>query len=138
MVSNINGVSAAQQVYSTKSAENKPRVEEENIAAKNVDEYVPHEEKEPIGLYAVDSDENGNKSVSFDSPETNAETTSCSTDAVDNEIKRLKEEQSQLQRQLRTANETTAADIERQLEQISQELAMKDNDNYRRSQAVFT
>lgn len=138
MISNINGVNSAQQVYSIKNTENKPREVSEKISAKNVDEYVPGKEKEPIGLYAVSSDEDGNKSIDFDAPEANAKTTTANTDTVDSEIRRLKEKQNELQRRLRTADESAAAEISRQLEQVSQELAMKDNDQYRRANALFS
>lgn len=138
MISNINGVNSAQQVYSVKSAENKPREMTENNSAKNIDEYVPSEEKEPIGLYAVSSDDEGNKLVDFDPPEADAETTTANTDAVDGEIRQLKEKQQEPLRRLRTADEVTAADISRQLEQISNELALKDNDQYRRANTIFT
>lgn len=74
----------------------------------------------------------------FSEPETKSETTTANTDAVDSEIKQLKEKQRLLQRQLRGADGTTAAELQRQLEQISQELAMKDNDAYRRANTLFT
>lgn len=140
MISNVNGANPAQQVYSIKPAGSVPvkTAEPEKTAAKNVDEYVPSDEKEPIGLYAVEADEDGKRSVSFDTPETKSETTTANTDAVDSEIKQLKERQQLLQRQLRTADASAAAELQRQLEQVSQELAMKDNDAYRRANTLFT
>lgn len=137
MISNINGVNSAQQVYSVKSTENRPQEVPEKAVAKNVDEYIPSEEKEPIGLYAVSADDDGNKSVDFDPPEADAKTTTANTDIVDGEIRQLKEKQQELQRRLRTTDERTAADISRQLEQISNELALKDNDQYRRANTIF-
>lgn len=89
-------------------------------------------------MYAVEADEDGKRSVSFDAPETKSETTTANTDAVDSEIKQLKERQRHLQRQLRTADASSAAELQRQLEQVSQELAMKDNNAYRRANTLFT
>lgn len=138
----INGISAAnpvQQTHAVKCTENAPKTVEKS--AKNIDEYVPSEEKEHAGLYATVPDDEGNMSVKFDAPdapENKKETTTANTDAVDTEIKQLKERQQLLQRQLRTADASTAAELQRQLEQVSQELAMKDNDQYRRSNTVFT
>lgn len=138
----INGISAAnpvQQTYAVKGTESAPKTAEKSL--KNIDEYVPSEEKEHAGLYAAVPDDDGNMSVKFDAPdapENKKETTTANTDAVDAEIKQLKERMTELQRKLRTADESSAAEISRQLEQVSQELAMKDNDQYRRENAVFT
>lgn len=140
MVSNINDINLTKGVNSVKPTETAPKAfsEPQKLPAKNVDEYIPSEDKEPIGLYAVEADEDGKLSVNFDDPETKSETTTANTDAVDSEIKQLKEKQRLLQRQLRGADGATAAELQRQLEQISQELAMKDNDAYRRANTLFT
>lgn len=103
---------------------------------KNVDEYIPSEEKEPIGLYEVSSDEEGDRSVKFDAPKT--EQTTANTDNVDREIKTLKERQEALQKALKSAAPDEAAQLQKQLEQVNSELALKDNDNYRRANAVFS
>lgn len=140
MVSNINDINLTKGVNSVKPTETAPKAlsEPQKPPAKNMDEYIPSEDKEPIGLYAVEADEDGKLSVNFDDPETKSETTTANTDAVDSEIKQLKEKQRLLQRQLRGADGAAAAELQRQLEQISQELAIKDNDTYRRANTLFT
>ena len=61
--------------------------EEENEVPRKRDEYVPSEEDEDIGLYSPPNDD----------PEEKSETTTCNTDRVDEEIKRLKEKQEQVE-----------------------------------------
>lgn len=114
------------------AAENKrdELVPEEKEVPRKRDEYVSSEEDEDIGLYAPPNDE--------DDPAKKSETTTCNTDRVDEEIKRLKEKQEQLEQKLRSAEGENAERIKRQLESVSAELAMKDNDTYRRQNAVFT
>lgn len=130
-VQSTGSVSSAKAVSNTANAAEQPEA-----APENVDEYVPSEEKEPIGLYEVSSDEQGDKSVKFDAPK--AEQTTANTDNVDREIKSLKEKQTALQRQLKTASFEEAEALQKQLEQISAELALKDNDNYRKVNTIFS
>lgn len=102
--------------------------EEEKEVPRKRDEYVPSEEDEDIGLYAPSKEEQGEQS----------ESCTCNTDRVDEEIKRLHEKQEQLEQKLRAADGENAERIRKQLESVSAELAMKDNDTYRRQNAVFT
>lgn len=102
--------------------------EEEKKVPRKRDEYVPSEKDEDIGLYAPSKEEQGEQS----------ESCTCNTDRVDEEIKRLHEKQEQLEQQLRAAEGENAERIRKQLESVSAELAMKDNDTYRRQNAVFT
>lgn len=102
--------------------------EEEKEVPRKRDEYVPSEEDEDIGLYAPPKEEQ----------EEQLESCTCNTDRVDEEIKRLHEKQEQLEQQLRAAEGENAERIRKQLESVSAELAMKDNDTYRRQNAVFT
>lgn len=61
------------------------------------------------------------------------------TDAVDREIKRLKEKKGKLEAKLdRETDEAKREALERQLAQVESELRQKDNDAYRRRHAVFT
>ena len=120
-----------------KSAETAKSQSISESSQKNVDEYVPSVEKESIGLYSVSSDESGNLKVAFDAASESEETT-VNTDAVDREIETLEKEQTALERRLKTADESEAAELERQLEQIESELAMKDNDAYRMANAVIS
>lgn len=118
------------------------------------DEYIPSEKDEPIGLYKLSEDENGDPVIDFDmvdsgkniksekseedDSEKKTESCTCNTDRVDEEIKRLKEKQEQLEQQLRAAEGEAAKQLQKQLESVSAELAMKDNDSYRRQQAIFS
>lgn len=117
------------------------------------DEYVPSENDEPIGLYKLSEDEDGNPIIDFDKakdgsgspekskkddPEKKTESCTCNTDKVDREIKRLKEKQEQLKQKLRSAEGENARQLEKQLKSVSAELAQKDNDTYRRQQAIFS
>lgn len=115
--------------------------------------YIPSENDEPIGLYRLAEDEDGNPIIDFDKaedgggspekskkddPEKKAESCICNTDKVDREIKRLKEKQEQFEQRLRSAEGEAARQLEKQLKSVSAELAQKDNDTYRRQQAIFS
>lgn len=114
----------------SEAADNKQDVlpEEKEVPRKR-DEYIPSEEDEDIGLY---------KPPEEDASEEKSESCTCNTDRVDGEIKRLKEKQEQLEQKLRSAEGENAERIKKQLESVSAELAMKDNDTYRRQNSVFT
>ena len=61
------------------------------------------------------------------------------TDKVDSEIKKLKEEKQQIERQIkRTDDENKCRDLKKQLSQIESELSVKDNDAYRKQHATYT
>lgn len=143
MISNVNEALSSGGLYSVKSTENDPVKPTEDPAdaqkeqPKNVDEYVPGGETEPIGLYKISADEDGGKKIDFDSPE-REETCTANTDAVDGEIKSLKEKQQALTRRLKTASESELENIQRQLDQVERELSLKDNDTYRRENTVFS
>lgn len=145
----VNHTDAAQKVGSVKPAELSPELgaEDPEKISENRDEYVPGREKEPIGLYSVAPDENGEPQISFDKAEDKSddngnepekETVTANTDIVDREIKDLRNKAQMLGQKLRSADESTTADIRRELEQVNAELAQKDNDEYRRQHAVFT
>lgn len=120
------------------------------------DEYVPSEKDEPIGLYSMEQDENGDPEIKFDDPnksdksektggrdepekeKSKSEECTCNTDKVDRELKRLREKAERLEQQLRSASDEEAAKIQKQLAGVQSELAQKDNDSYRRSQAEFS
>jgi len=107
---------------------------------KNRDEYIPAKEDKAIGLYRPAEDENGTPYIDYDAPDKNEGTEKCTvnTDRVDREIKELKEKAERLNRQLRTASEDKRSDIEKQLEEVKRQLSLKDNDSYRRENAVFS
>lgn len=133
------------------------------------DEYVPEGEKkrEPYGRYWLGKDEDGGPKICFDDPEAagtpkaedpekdeepkapgkaappdkSGKEEKCrgSTDAVDREIKRLKEKKEKLEARLdRETDGTRREALERQLAQVENELRQKDNDAYRRQHSTFT
>ena len=148
MVQSVISANSASEIDCIKSTNHMPnsKVNEPEKAVGNHDEYVSSEEKEPIGLYGVSSGEDGIPRVSYDKPEDDpdkfcstpeAETVTANIDKIDREINSLHDKEQILRQKLRSADENTADDIKRQLEQISAELAQKDNDQYRRQNAVF-
>ncbi|MDE6727592.1 MAG: hypothetical protein K2J80_06595, partial [Oscillospiraceae bacterium] len=152
MIENILSVNSAdttQKIGGVKNAERSSNIAEKEPkkAEENRDEYIPSEEKEPIGLYSVTPDENGEPRISFDKAEDKSadndnepeeETVTGNTDSVDREIKNLRNKAQMLSRKLSSADEGTAEEIKRELEQVNAELAQKDNDEYRRRHTIFT
>ncbi len=130
-----------------------------------MDEYVPEEKREPSGRYWIEPGEDGTPQVHFDDPNRQAdrenaaapepsspapkaagpdkaakpETCRGNTDAVDREIKKLKEKLEELERQLASeTDETKRRSLERRIAQVSNELRQKDTDAYRRQHTVFS
>lgn len=127
-INNIQQNTVYGAMLHSEAAENKQDVLPEEKVPRKRDEYVPSEEDKDIGLY---------KPPEEDVSEEKSESCTCNTDRVDGEIKRLKEKQEQLEQKLRSAEGENAERIKKQLESVSAELAMKDNDTYRRQNAVF-
>ncbi len=145
MIENNLSVNSVSQIDSVKRTEpaSKPEEKEGAKIPENHDEYVPSEEKEPIGLYSVSPDEDGASRVSLDyekskSDDPQGDTITANTDKVDREIKALRDKEQALRQRLRSADERAAENIARELEKVSAELAQKDKDEYRRQNAVFT
>ena len=133
-----------------KSREDVSEAKKENAVPKR-DEYIPSEKDDPIGLYGLEQDENGGHGIKFDDPnksdksadepekeKSESEECTCNTDKVDRELKRLREKAERLEQQLRSASDDEAAKLQKQLAGVQSELAQKDNDSYRKSQAVFS
>lgn len=118
-------------------------------------EYINSEKSEskPSGLYRLGQDENGNPKVMYDDPKKaqkaknvkaeeaspkKEEECTTNTDTIDREIERLKEEKKQLTQQIRAAagDAEKVRELEKKLAQIEAELSRKDNDTYRRQNAV--
>lgn len=155
---NINAVQAgiqAQGIQGTAPVKQAPAAEQAQPEIKQpasaFDEYIP-EDKEahaPIGLYRV-VQEDGVPKVEFDDPEKSApevpakekeesNVTTMDTGKVDREIKALKEKQEKLSQQVEREQDPQRREaLERQLAQMEQELAQKDNDTYRRNHAVIS
>ncbi|MCB6202478.1 hypothetical protein [Extibacter muris] len=73
-------------------------------------------------------------------PDTKSEVVcTVNTDKVDAEIKSLKEKKAQIEQQIIKAEDNTEQQykLERQLQQIENELRAKDNDSYRRQHAEY-
>ncbi len=145
MIENNLSVNSVRQIESAKPTEPSHKTKEieiENIS-ENRDKYVPSEEKEPIGLYSVSPDEDGNPRVSSDngkskSDNTESDTVTANTDKVDREIKALRDKEQVLRQKLRSADKGAAENIRRELERVSAKLAQMDNDEYRRQNTVFS
>ena len=152
MIENVLSANYADTVQKTggvKNEEHSSDIDEKepkNIS-ENRDEFVPSEEKEPIGLYSFAPDENGEPRISFDKADNKSddnedepeeETVTANTDSVDREIKNLRNKAQTLGQKLRSADEETAEEIRRELEQVNAELAQKDNDEFRRQHTIFT
>ncbi len=81
-------------------------------------------------------DENGSPKVLYDNPQK----CTSNTDKVDREIKKLKEQKQQLEQQIKAASgdEEKIKELEKKLSRIEEELSQKDNDTYRRQNAVIS
>ena len=121
------------------------------------DEYISSEKSssKPSGLYRLGQDENGDQKVMYDDPKRaakakdvqpkeepakKAEKCTTNTDNVDREIEKLKEEKEQLEQQIKAAagDKEKVKVLEKKLAQIEGELSQKDNDTYRRKNAVIS
>ena len=71
-------------------------------------------------------------------PEQKTEQTTVNTDQVDREIERLKEKKQALEAQIRmTEDERQRQALERELQMIESALSFKDNDTYRKQNAIM-
>ena len=135
---------AVYDVRPTNEVSDKERVKVEESGEKlyGRDEYIPGEEDKSIGLYSVSQDDEGNPKIDYDSLEksdkSKSESCTGNTDKVDREINRLKKKAEQLKQRLNSAEGKERERLERQLKDVQNELAQKDNDNYRRQHAVFS
>ena len=121
------------------------------------DEYISSEKSgsKPSGLYRLGQDENGNPKVMYDDPKRvakakdvqpkeepakKAEKCTTNTDNVDREIEKLKEKKKQLEQQIKAAagDKEKVKVLEKKLAQIEGKLSQKDNDTYRRKNAVIS
>lgn len=66
--------------------------------------------------------------------------TIVSSDQVDAELRKIREQKQQIEQEMRraTGDDTKRAKLEKRLESIESELQMKDNDDYRRQHAQYT
>ncbi len=158
----VNGISDQEryarlhEADAVKKAEQVEKPEDSEKADKvsmPVDEYIP---SDPVkGIYRPGKDADGNPKIDYIdpkkdvSPETKAddkvtsdpkksEATTTDTDKVDREIEKLKEKKARLEQEIRTAEDDQKKRLEQELRQVEAELAQKDNDNYRRQNAVVS
>ena len=113
------------------------------------DEYISSEKSgnKPSGLYRMGQDENGNPKILYDDPKKvqkksatgKAEECTTNTDAVDREIEKLKEEKRQLEQQIQAeTDDEKVKELEKKLARVEAELNQKNNDTYRRQNAVVS
>lgn len=145
MIESISMSVPVQQTGSKNNTERYPNAEQ-NIP-ENRDKYIPGQEDRSTGIYSVSEDENGGLKFSVDGDEKTApaknsdsedDTVTANTDKVDREIRELRNKEKRIQKELRSADEKTAEKLRRELEQVSAELAEKDNDTYRRQHTDFS
>lgn len=130
-----------------------------------VDEYIPEAPQEASGRYWPGRDENGRPRICFDGqppaadspqkgdrrpeapqekngakePAPKEERCAGSTDQVDREIRRLKREKAELERQIAAEpREDKRRSLEKQLDQVEAQLRQKDNDAYRKRHTKFS
>ena len=107
------------------------------------DEYVPEEktERQSIGLYRIEPDEDGSPRTVFDAPEDEPKTERCTADTgrVDREIEQLREEKKRLEQQLHATDDPQkAAELQQRMAALEWELAQKDTDPFRRQRTGFS
>ena len=99
-------------------------------------------ENKPESSKPEESGKDEPKKVSKDDPKEETKSTKCTvdTDKVDREVEKLKKKQSEIEQQIARAqdNPEEAEKLRKQLDQVNQELKMKDNDTYRRQHAQYT
>lgn len=161
-IEEINSVSE-QEKYSrlhetqdTKKAEKVGKPDDSKVSGSNAmpsDGYIP---SNPVkGIYRPGKDADGNPKIDYIDPNKDvspkakaedkvssdpkkSESTTTDTDKVDREIEELKEKKARLEQEIRTAEDDQKKRLEQELRQVEAELAQKDNDNYRRQNAVVS
>lgn len=152
----LEKVQTEQDKVKAASQEQKAEDKSEGIVIPK-DEYINSEKSgsKSSGLYRLGQDKNGNLKVMYDNlkraakpkdvqqeeePAKEAEQCTTNTDNVDREIEMLKEEKKQIEQQLKAAvgDKEKVKELEKKLAQIEGELSQKDNDTYRRQNAVIS
>lgn len=143
----------AQDVKKTEQVRKPDDVKGKDANSMPSDEYIP---SDPVkGIYRPGKDAEGNPKIDYIDPKKDvsseakaddkvssdskkSESTTTDTDKVDREIERLKEKKARLEQEIRTAEDDQKKRLEQELRQVEAELAQKDNDNYRRQNAVVS
>lgn len=146
--------------------DNTSKIESSSDFKEPHDEYIPSggEPEQSPGIYRLGKDENGRQKIVFDRPDSSEKSEQAgtaekkanapekrsdkkdgalctvSTDKVDAEIKKLKEEKQQIEQQLNSTRDDAKKqkELQIQLSQVTSELSAKDNDGYRKQQATYT
>lgn len=141
----VHSPGAASDIQEPSRLEPADPAAQKGSAPANTDRYTPGEKPDGTGRYWPGTDENGKPKICQDSPKENApqkdaeQRCTVNTDRVDREIEKLRQERQALERQLRSETDETKRQTARQrLEQVERELSQKDNDAYRRRNAVYT
>ena len=142
------------EAQDVKKAEQVGKPDDSKVSGSNAipaDEYIP---SDPVkGIYRPAKDAEGNPKIDYIDPKKDVspevkeddkvssdpkknESTTSDTDKVDREIEKLKEKKARLEQEIRTAEDDQKKRLEQQLRQVEAELVQKDNDNYRRQNAV--
>ena len=163
-ISNRYGLDYIHKAQTEQTAKATERAEEAaKSKEKDKPEYISSEKsgKKPSGLYHMEQDKNGNPKIIFDtakkaeeaeseqpkgaelkevSDNDRVKVTIGNMDKVKNEIKKLKDEKKQLERQLKMAagNQQKTKELETKLAQVEAELSVKDTDEYKRQHAEYT
>ena len=124
------------------------------------DSYEPERPEQPVGIYEISHDEEGNMVVRFNKPSKdtaksdNMKTpkeepadegekpvivkTTGNTDRVDREIEKLKQTVTRLEQKIASSDPEEKQSLETELYRLQAELKSKDNDTYRRQHMEIT
>ena len=84
----------------------------------------------------MDKRKNDSDELRKSSDKTKSENTTINTDRVDEEIEKLKRRKAEIEQKLKTSGDEEKDRLEVELHMIDAELAQKDNDTYRRQNAI--
>ena len=84
----------------------------------------------------MDKRKNDSDELRKSSDKTKSENTTINTDRVDEEIEKLKRRKAEIEQKLKTSGDEEKDRLEVELHMIQAELAQKDNDTYRRQNAI--
>lgn len=118
----------AKEVNAAKEADNAKKADSPVKPARRQDEYIPEKPQPTPGLYNKDGKKDGGEEVT------------ASTDKVDAEIKKLKEKKAKLEQEIARAQDDPEKleKLQKQLDQVENELRVKDTDSYRRQHMQIT
>ncbi len=132
---------------------------------KDVSKELPYEMKEnfdtfehqvkprPLGVYELSFDEEGNRTIKFENPDEDAVhkskdsdsekfqivKTTINTDAVDNEIEKLKETLEKIKQRLSSNISPEEEDmLKKEADRLEAEIKQKDSDSYYRQRGIIT